>query len=395
MPEKENPSKITERLNAAIDAAVNEERIVGAVVLAALDGDVIYEQAAGWANRESLQPMQANTIFRLASMSKPIVSAATLALCEQGKIHLDDPITKYLPEFRPRMTNGRVPEIRLWHLLTHTAGLGYGFDIPPDNEPYASAGISDGIDNTGISLEENLRRLASVPLFYVPGSEWRYSLAIDVLGAAIERATRSALPEIVRSLVTVPLGMVDTDFTVSDPSRLATAYADSLVREEPARIMIDPDTLRKELGGVVHYAPRRALDTTAFLSAGSGMVGTARDYLRFLETLRQGGAPILQAETAQCMVEDQVPLLTAGDPGNGFGFGFGIVRDPDAAKTPKGVGSWGWAGIYGTTFWVDPAVRLSVIALTNTALEGVTGSFAANVVDAVYGNERMAHQDFS
>jgi CubicO group peptidase (beta-lactamase class C family) len=189
--------------------------------------------------------------------------------------------------------------------------------------------------------------------------------------------------------------MADTDFTVSDPSRLATAYADSLVREEPARIMIDPDTLRKELGGVVHYAPRRALDTTAFLSAGSGMVGTARDYLRFLETLRQGGAPILQAETAQSMVEDQVPLLTAGDPGNGFGFGFGIVRDPDAAKTPKGVGSWGWAGIYGTTFWVDPAVRLSVIALTNTALEGVTGSFVANVVDAVYGNERMAHQDFS
>jgi CubicO group peptidase (beta-lactamase class C family) len=328
--------------------------------------------------------MQANTIFRLASMSKPIISAATLALCEQGKIHLDDPITKYLPEFRPRMANGRAPEIRLWHLLTHTAGLGYGFDIPPDNEPYASAGISDGIDNPGISLEENLRRLASVPLFYVPGSEWRYSLAIDVLGAAIERATGSALPEIVRSLVTVPLGMVDTDFTVSDPSRLATAYADSLVRGEPARIMTDPDTLRKDLGGVVHYAPRRALDPTAFLSAGSGMVGTAHDYLCFLEALRQGGAPILQAETTHRMVEDQVPLLAAGDPGSGFGLGFGIVRDPFVAKTPKGVGSWGWAGIYGTTFWVDPTAHLSVVALTNTALEGILGPFATEIVDAVY-----------
>jgi len=366
MPEKENPSKITERLNAAIDAAVNEERIVGAVVLAALDGDVIYEQAAGWENRESLQPMQANTIFRLASMSKPIVSAATLALCEQGKIHLDDPITKYLPEFRPRMTNGRAPEIRLWHLLTHTAGLGYGFDIPPDNEPYASAGISDGIDNTDISLEENLRHLASVPLFYEPGSAWRYSLAIDVLGTAIERATGSALPELVKSLVTAPLGMTDTDFSVSDPSRLATAYADSLVHGEPARLMTDADTLRKEFGGIVHYAPGRALDATAFLSAGSGMVGTAHDYLCFLEALRQGGAPILQAETTHRMVEDQVPLLTAGDPGIGFGFGFGTVRDPVVAKTPKGAGSWGWAGIYGTTFWVDPVARLSVVALTNT-----------------------------
>jgi CubicO group peptidase (beta-lactamase class C family) len=384
MPEKENPSKITERLNAAIDAAVNEERIVGAVVLAALDGDVIYEQAAGWENRESLQPMQANTIFRLASMSKPIVSAATLALCEQGKIHLDDPITKYLPEFRPRMTNGRVPEIRLWHLLTHTAGLGYGFDIPPDNEPYASAGISDGIDNTGISLEENLRHLASVPLFYEPGSAWRYSLAIDVLGAAIERATGSALPEIVRSLVTVPLGMADTDFSVNAPSRLATAYTDSLVHGEPARLMTDADTLRKELGGIVHYAPGRALDATAFLSAGSGMVGTAHDYLCFLEALRQGGAPVLQAETTHRMVEDQVPLLAAGDPGSGFGLGFGIVRDPFVAKTPKGVGSWGWAGIYGTTFWVDPVAGLSVVALTNTALEGITGRFVVDVVDAVY-----------
>lgn len=167
---------------------------------------------------------------------------------------------------------------------------------------------------------------------------------------------------------------------MSDPSRLATAYADSLVRGKPARLMTDPDTLRKELGGVVHYAPERALDTTVYLSAGSGMVGTAQDYLRLLETLRQGGAPILQAETAQSIVEDQVPLPTAGDPGNEFGFGFGIVRDPDVVKTPKGAGSWEWAGIYGTTFWVDPVARLSVVALTNTALEGITGSFAGNVV---------------
>lgn len=114
------------------------------------------------------------------------------------------------------------------------------------------------------------------------------------------------------------------------------------------------------------------------------MVGTARDYLRFLETLRQGGAPILQAETTQRMVEDQVPLLTAGDPGNGFGFGFGVVRDPDVARTPKGAGSWGWGGIYGTTFWVDPTAHLSVVALTNTALEGITGPFATEIVDAVY-----------
>jgi CubicO group peptidase (beta-lactamase class C family) len=114
------------------------------------------------------------------------------------------------------------------------------------------------------------------------------------------------------------------------------------------------------------------------------MVGTAHDYLCFLEALRQGGAPILQAETTHRMVEDQVPLLAAGDPGSGFGLGFGIVRDPFVAKTPKGVGSWGWGGIYGTTFWVDPVAGLSVVALTNTALEGITGRFVVDVVDAVY-----------
>jgi CubicO group peptidase (beta-lactamase class C family) len=379
-----NRTGIADRLNAVVDAAVKEGRIVGAVVVAAFDGDVIYEQAAGWANREARQPMQADTIFRLASMTKPIVSAAALALYEKGRIRFNDPVTKYLPEFSPKLANGYAPEIQLWHLLTHTSGLGYGFDIPEGNEPYASAGISDGIDNPGITLKENLRRLASVPLFHAPGSAWRYSLATDVLGAVLEQATGLPLPEIVRMLVTIPLGMEDTDFSVRDSSRLSVAYADASVHNEAVRLMSDPDVLRKEQGGIVHFSPGRIFDTTAYLSAGSGMVGTANDYLLFLEVLRQGGAPILQTETVRSMVEDQIPSLTAGDPGNGFGLGVGIVRDPAAAKTPKNAGSWGWGGIYGTTFWVDPIARLSVIALTNTALEGITGPFAAEIVDAIY-----------
>ena len=385
-----NRSGIAARLNAVVDAAVNEGRVVGAVVLAALDGEIIYEQTAGWANREAHQPMQADTIFRLASMTKPIVSAAALVLYEQGKIRFNDPVTKYLPEFRPKMADGHKPEIRLWHLLTHTSGLGYGFDIPEGNEPYASAGISDGIDNPGITLRENLRRLASVPLFHAPGSAWRYSLATDVLGAVLEQATGLPLPEIVRMLVTIPLGMEDTDFSVSDSSRLSVAYADASVHNEAVRLMSDPDVLRKEQGGIVHFSPGRIFDTTAYLSAGSGMVGTANDYLLFLEVLRQGGAPILQTETVRSMVEDQIPSLTAGDPGNGFGLGLGIVRDPVAAKTPKSTGSWGWGGIYGTTFWVDPVARLSVVALTNTALEGIDGSFPADIVGAIYNEEAVS-----
>lgn len=156
-------SGISDRLNTIVNAAVNGGRVVGAVVLAALDGEIIHEHVAGWANREACELMHSDTIFRLASMTKPIVSAAALSLYEQGEIGLNDPVTKYLPEFRPRMADGHEPEVRLWRLLTHTSGLGYGFDIPSDNEPYASAGISDGIDSPGISLKENLHRLASAP----------------------------------------------------------------------------------------------------------------------------------------------------------------------------------------------------------------------------------------
>lgn len=142
--------------------------------------------------------------------------------------------------------------------------------------------------------------------------------------------------------------MTDTDFNVRNSSRLSVAYADAPVRNEAAQPMTDPDGLRKEAGGIVHFSPGRIFDATAYLSAGSGMVGTATDYLLFLEALRRGGTPILQADTVRSIVEDQVPSLTAGDPGNGFGLGVGIVRDPIATQTPKNAGSWGWGGIYGT-----------------------------------------------
>lgn len=151
------------RLDAAIDRAIAEKRIVGTVVLVARDGEVVYRRAAGLADREAGKPMAEDAIFRLASITKPIVSAAAMRLVEEGRIALDDPVTRWLPDFRPRLPNGQAPEITLRQLLTHTAGLSYGF-LDGEDGPYRRAGVSDGLGEPGMSLEENLERIASVQI---------------------------------------------------------------------------------------------------------------------------------------------------------------------------------------------------------------------------------------
>ena len=202
---------LASRLDAVLDNALAQQQIVGAVVVAARNGEVVYQRAVGMADREKGKAMSLETRFRLASMSKPIVSAAALALADQGMIGLDDPVTRWIPSFTP-MFQGRVEtEITLRQLLTHTAGLSYGF-LEPADDPMALAEVSDGLDNPPITLEENIWRLASVPLYYEPGTGWRYSLAIDVLGEVVSRAGGDTLPAVVKKLVTGPLGMTATGF---------------------------------------------------------------------------------------------------------------------------------------------------------------------------------------
>src|SRR5690606_27931313 len=195
-------------LDAIVTAGVEEQRIVGAVVLVALGGNVVYRRAAGYADRERNRPMQEDAIFRLASVTKPMVSAAALRLVEQGRLDLRAPVTRWLPEFRPRLRDGRSPVVTVHQFLTHTAGLSYGF-MEAEDGPYRRAGVSDGLD-AGAGLGENLRRIAGVPLAYEPGAGWRYSVALDVLGAAMGAAVGEALPEIVRHEITQPLGLEDT-----------------------------------------------------------------------------------------------------------------------------------------------------------------------------------------
>ncbi|BEM87502.1 serine hydrolase [Serratia marcescens] len=369
-------------IDRAVDRALAEKRLVGAVVLVAQGGEIIYRRAAGMADREAGKPMACNTLFRLASVSKPIVSTAALALMAQGGMQLDDPITRWLPNFCPRLADGTLPLITLRHLMTHTAGLSYRF-FQPEGGFYAQLGISDGMDEASVSLQENVRRIACAPLLAPPGAEWRYSIATDVLGAAIEQASGLPLAQAVKKWVTRPLAMTDTDFLAADPARLAASYADH--PGEPRRLH-QPDHLPFFAGSAgFHLSPARALDPQAYASGGAGMVGSAEDFLRLLETLRQGGGQVLPPDWVTAFTSNQIGDLPMPFwPGRGFGLGITVLKDPVAAQTPESVGTWRMGGTYGHSWFVDPTRQLSVVAFTNTALEGMSGAFVGEICQAVY-----------
>ncbi|WP_438029846.1 serine hydrolase domain-containing protein [Sorangium sp. So ce233] len=367
------------RLDAVVDAATAQGRIVGAVVVVARDGEVVYRRAAGFVDREAGIRMREDTVFRLASMTKPIVSAAALALVDAGALGLDDPVTKWLPAFAPRLADGRPATITVRHLLTHTAGLNYTF-AEPEGGPYHRARVSDGLDQPGLSLEDNLARIAQAPLLFEPGTAWNYSLATDVLGGVVAKAGGAPLPDVVRRLVTGPLG-VDLAFTVADPQRLAVPYGDASPR--PAR-MADPHAVSFGPAKVT-FSPSRALDPSSYPSGGAGMVGTAGDYVRFLEALRTGGGKILRPETAVAMTSNQVGKLRVPMLGEAWGFGFGVAVLTEPGEAPSAVGTWQWSGAYGHHFWVDPSAKLTVVVLTNTAFAGMVGEFPDAVRRAVHG----------
>lgn len=369
------------RMDAVIDQAIAERRIVGTVVIVIRDGQPVYRRAAGLADREAGTPMREDTIFRLASVSKPLVSAALMRLVEQKRLTLDDPVTRWLPDFQPRMTNGTTAVITLRQLLTHTSGLSYRFAEPADSA-YDRLDVSDGLDQPGLGLDENLDRLTKAPLVYRPGTSWRYSLGIDVLGGVIAKAAGKPLPMVVRELVTEPLGLSDTGFVVTDRARLAKPYADGKPQPVP---IIDGAAFPLD-AGMVRFAPSRAFDPASYPSGGGGMVGTAGDIARFLEAMRTGSTPILSRATVADMMTDHVgsQAQTQG-PGWGFGYGWAVLDDPAAAKTPQNKGTIQWGGAYGHSWFVDPVAKLTVVVLTNTAFEGMSGAFTVDVRDAVYG----------
>lgn len=368
------------RLDPILTRAIAQQRIVGTVVMVARHGRVVYHRAAGFADRETQRPMREDELFRFASLTKPVVAVTALRLVDQGRLDLQAPVTRYLPYFTTRLTDGTPAVPTLAQLLSHTSGLHYGFGEDPDG-PYHRAGVSDGLDGATLTLEDNLRRLAGVPLDFPPGSAWRYSLGLDVVGGVLQAASGETLPEVVQHEVAAPLGLRSLSFHVEDATRLATAYRDGYPRPEP---MSEPYLLPLPKGGIL-YSPARALSTAAFASGGGGMQGSAGDYLAFLEAVRQG--KLLSPASQRRFMEDQIPQLQREDaPGWGFSLGAAVLRDARAAKTPQSSGTLQWGGVYGNAWFIDPVRELSVVILTNTAIAGMTGPFPDAIRDALYAD---------
>ncbi|MGQ0565900.1 MAG: serine hydrolase domain-containing protein [Gemmobacter sp.] len=362
---------LTHRIDAAIDAAM-EHRIVGCVVLVHRDGEPVYARAAGLADREQGTPMALDTIFRLASVTKPIVATAALRMLDRGLLTLDTPVAGILPWFTPPAPDGSTPAITLHHLLTHTSGLTY--DIPDD--------ISYGLSGPILTLEENLRRLARVPLAFAPGTGWAYGMGIDVLGGVIAAVQGGTLAQVVADHVTRPLGMTDTAFHAVYTGRLATPYADA----RPPIRMAEPQAVGDDDEGITLFSPALVFNPDACPSGGAGMAGTAADVMALLASY-QGETGFLHPATRAAAMSNQIGTLARHpkDAGKGFCLIGAVVTDPDLAATPCPQGTVDWGGAWGHNWIIDPVNHLTIVTCTNTAFEGCDGAFREDIRNAVYG----------
>ncbi len=359
---------IARRLDAVIDFALGRS-IVGCVMLVHENGRSVYARAAGFADRETARSVKIDTIFRLSSVTKPIVATAALKMMEQGLLKLDDPVTRFLPWFRPRNSGVDVPVMTIRQLMCHTCGLTY--DVPAD--------ISPGLSGPIITLEENLRRLSEIPLAFAPGTRWAYGMGLDVLGGVLAAIEGTSLETAVAKYVTGPLGMIDTHFHVSDQSRLAVPYADGL----PPLRMAEPEYVTWPEGVVSIFSPARIFNSGAPQSGGSGMAGTATDVLTLLETFQPTGK-FLQPETRSLALMDHTGSVPGQDPGRGFSLIGATLLDPKAAASPCSMGANDWGGVWGLSWYLDPIRRITSLVCTNTALEGCVGAFPTEIRNAIF-----------
>jgi CubicO group peptidase (beta-lactamase class C family) len=358
-----------QRLNAELDSYVAAGRLAGGVLWVGRRGQVAHVYAFGQRDVELRSPMREDTMFRIASQTKALVSTATLMLQEEGKLLISDPVSKYLPQFRettvavPKASGGydivqaRRP-ITIRDLLTHTSGVGYGGG--PATDRWQAAGITGWyFADREEPIRETVSRMASLPFEAQPGERWVYGYNTDILGALIEQVSGQTLDELLRSRIFAPLGMNDTYFYVPESKwdRVATVYSLGAT----GRIERTPDRGGMVSQGSYMSGPRRSF------SGGAGLVSTARDYARFLQMMLNGGEldglRLLSRQTVELMTSNHLRGVAFND-GQGFGLGFSVLTDVGARGTPGSVGEFGWGGAYHSTYWVDPKEQLVVVYLT-------------------------------
>ena len=364
---------------------VDEGRLAGFAVAVARRGEVAHFGMYGHKDSETSAPITSDTMYRIYSMTKPVTSIALMNLVEQGLLQLTDPVSKFIKSFgetrvwnagtilKP-MTAALTEPIRVWHLLTHTSGLTYGFNYADVvDDMYRRAGFETGVSYNE-SLEVVCDKIASLPLVFQPGSSWNYSMATDVVGRIIEVISKMPLDEFLEKNIFAPLGMTDTAFFVLEEkrSRLASLYRYDEVNHSKIKL----DTLGNS-----------SLENPKFLSGGGGLISTAGDYFKFIKMLegrgKSGDVQIVSSRTIDLMTQNHLPnnadISTFGRPigeeflydGLGFGLGFSVVVDQAKTRVACPKGTFAWGGMASTAFWVDPVNEISAMFFTQLIPSGV------------------------
>lgn len=358
-----------ERIATTVQRDIDDKRIAGAVTLVVRRGKVAWFKAQGMADREAGKAMPTDAMFLICSMTKPITSVAVMELYEEGKFLLDDPVSKYLPEFKnPRVlvkpatgepyTIPATKEITIRDLLRHTSGITYQWneDLGP---MYEKANVASGLLEYDDTIGDSVKRLAAQPLLFNPGDKWEYSLGVDVLGRLVEVLSGKPLDEFFRTRIFEPIGMKDTYFFPPDNklNRLATPYT----YYPDKGLNRFPDTPIRE-GPFVYSGDYASRGPKKLFSGGAGLVSTAMDYARFCQMMldegKVGNTRLISRKSVELMTHDQLGKISSD---MGFGLGFGV----DGVKAPLTelgtVGSFNWGGFFYTGFSVDPKEQMIVV----------------------------------
>lgn len=381
-----------ERIDQLIETAIEAEAIPGAVTLIVRNGQIVQFQAYGYSDVENKERMEKDDIFRIASQSKALTSLAVMMLWEEGKFQLDDPISKYIPEFsKPHVITSFDPvdssytaqpakrEITVRHLLTHTSGIDYaGIGSTEFKAIYAKAGIPSGIGNDNFILGERMKILGKLPLKHEPGERFTYSLSIDLLGYLVEIWSGMYFDEFLSEKIFKPLGMNDTYFYLppSKHDRLVPLYsgAGGKLTKMSGRVFdgVDPDYPTLE---------------GSYFSGGAGLSSTIEDYAKFLQLfLNQGtlnGNRLLSRKTVELMLTNQIQIENTAP----FGLGFGLETAANDYLSPESIGTFRWGGAFKTTYWADPAEGLIALLYTNmyqqTKFNDLSSKFKVMVYQAI------------
>ena len=362
------------RIDAMCQGAVDRGDIPGVVALVARHGKIVYHRAFGLADHAAGRPLHRDDLFRIASQSKAITATAVMMLWEEGRFQLDDPVSKFIPEFKqPQVLKTYNEQDGTWtgeparreitirHLLTHTSGLGYGV-IDGDErfrKLYAKAGVTDLFTTEPVTIAESVKKLATLPLHHHPGEQFTYSEGLDVLGYLIEVVSGHPFDVFLRDRLFQPLGMKDTGFY--------------LPPEKAARLVPvqQPENGRWVRYPVTFYDPDYPIKgAKSFFSGGAGLCSTARDYATFLQMYLNGGelgaVRILSRTTIETIMRNQVGELWGGGD-KVYGLAFGVVTDKGQAKGGEGSpGTFDWGGYFNTQYFADPREQIVGVLMKQT-----------------------------